>query len=554
MSRMTGARHIAETFKGYGVTHAFYMEIILPRALAEMERLGIRRIVTHSEKGAAYMADGYARLGQRPGLCMAQSVGAANLAAGLQDAYLAHAPVLAITGSKPPLFQQRNAYQEIQHRFLYEPLTKYNVHVGAVEQLPLVLPQAFRAATTGKPGPVHVDLLGLFGEGIERVEADLEVVVEEAHSRYPVHRPLPDGEALQAAAWALAGARRPVLVVGRGAMISGAAAEVVALAERLSIPVAASPDAKTVMLDAHPLYLGTLGGYGRPCANKVVAEADLVFFVGTGTGDQLTENWTVPPQGTPTIQLDVDPAEIGRNYPGGIGLVGDAREGLRALLALVQPGEGRDEWTGHARETVERWRRMVAPHRDSDAVPVRPERLCKEVAAALPEDGVLVADTGYSAIWTSTMVDVLHPGQVYLRSAGSLGWSVPAAIGARCAAPGRPVVCFCGDGAFWYHMAELETASRWGIQVVIVVNNNSVLGQIVPFNERAWTGLGEHQTDAYFYRQTNFARLAEEMGCYGLRVENPGDVRAAIKMALAQERPAVVDVVTDPDAHPIFAM
>jgi acetolactate synthase-1/2/3 large subunit len=345
-----------------------------------------------------------------------------------------------------------------------------------------------------------------------------------------------------------------VLVVGRGAIISGAAAEVATLAERLSIPVAASPDAKTVMLDAHPLYLGTVGGYGRPCANNVVAAADLVFFVGTGTGDQLTSNWTVPPPGVPTIQLDIDAAEVGRNYPGGIGLVGDAREGLRALLALVEPVAGRDEWTGHAGKTVERWRRLVAPLCDSDMLPMRPERLCQEITAALPEDGVLIADTGYSAIWTSTLVDVAHPGQVYLRSAGSLGWSVPAAIGAKCAAPDRPVVCFCGDGAFWYHMAELETASRWGIHVVVVINNNSVLGQIVPFNERAWQGLGDHHTDAYRYRETNFARLAAEMGCYGLRVENPGDVRAAVKMALAQERPAVVDVVTDPDAHPIFAM
>jgi acetolactate synthase I/II/III large subunit len=554
MPCMTGARFIAETFKGYGVTHAFYMEIILPRALAEMERLGIRRIVTHSEKGAAYMADGYARLGQKVGLCMAQSVGAANLAAGLQDACLAHAPVLAVTGSKPPLFQQRNAYQEIQHRPLYEPLTKYNIHVGTTEQLPVVLPQAFRAATTGKPGPVHVDLLGLFGEGIEREEREMEVVVETAYASYPVHRPLPEAGALHDAARALARAERPVLIAGRGAMISGAAAEVLALAERLSIPVAASPDAKTVMLDTHPLYLGTLGGYGRPCANNVVAHSDLAFFVGTGTGDQLTANWTLPPQGTATIQLDIDPTEVGRNYPGGIGLVGDAREGLRALLALAEPVAGRDEWTGRARETVEHWRRLVAPLRDSDALPMRPERLCKEVTLALPEDGVLVADTGYSAIWTSTLVDVLHPEQVYLRSAGSLGWSVPAAIGAKCAEPGRPVVCFCGDGAFWYHMAELETASRWGIQVVVVVNNNSVLGQIVPFNERAWQGLDDHHTDAYRYRQTNFARLAEEMGCYGLRVENPGDVRAAIKMALAQERPAVIDAVTDPDAHPIFAM
>ncbi|MGD8624412.1 MAG: thiamine pyrophosphate-binding protein, partial [Anaerolineae bacterium] len=246
MSKISGARYIAETFKGYGVTHVFYMEIMLPTSLIEMERLGIRRIVTHSEKAAAYMADGYARLAQRPGVCMAQSVGAANLAAGLQDAFLAHAPVMALAGSKPLRFQQRNAYQEINHLPLYDVLTKYNVKVDELAQLPQVLPQAFRQATTGTPGPVHVDLPGLFGEFIEGAEGEMEVVVEPAYGRYPVWRPVPDEADLRRAAEVLGRAGRPVLVVGRGAVISGAGQEVQKLAERLSIPVATSPDGKAI--------------------------------------------------------------------------------------------------------------------------------------------------------------------------------------------------------------------------------------------------------------------------------------------------------------------
>jgi acetolactate synthase-1/2/3 large subunit len=153
------------------------------------------------------------------------------------------------------------------------------------------------------------------------------------------------------------------------------------------------------------------------------------------------------------------------------------------------------------------------------------------------------------------MIDLLHPEQVYLRSAGSLGWSLPAAIGAKCAAPERPVFCFCGDGALWYHLSELETASRWGIQVITVVNNNSMLGQIAPFTQRAGQDHPGHNLEpAYRYRETNFARIAEEMGCFGVRVEQPQDIRGAIQRALDQEKPAVVDVVTDGDAHPVIDM
>ena len=555
MSKISGGRIIAETLKGYGVTHVFYMEIILPKSLIEMERLGIRRIVTHSEKAAAYMADGYARMGLRPGVCMAQSVGAANLAAGLQDAFLAHSPVIAVTGSKPPLYQQRNAYQEILHNPLYDGLTKYNVEVATLAQLPVVLPQAFREATTVAPGPVHIDFMGLFGEFIEGAEGDIKAIVEPAYGRYPVWRPVPDEQDLQLAAQALMEADRPVMVVGRGAAISGAAGEVVQLAERLSIPVAVSPDGKAVMVDQNPLFAGPVGGYGRPCANHIVSQADLVFFVGCGTGDQVTRNWTLPDQERRVVQLDIDPAEIGRNYPGALGLVGDAKRSLQALLACLDADREPGEWARHTRAVVQRWRQAVAPLQDSEAMPVRPERLCKEVTAILPENAVVVADTGYSAIWSGTMINLTHPQQVYLRSAGSLGWSLPAAIGAKCAAPERPVFCFCGDGALWYHLPELETASRWGIQVITVVNNNSMLGQIAPFAQRAAKDHPDHNLDAaYRYRETDFARIAEELGCFGVRVEQPGEIRGAIQQALAQDRPALVDVVTDGDAHPVMDM
>ncbi|MGA2481471.1 MAG: thiamine pyrophosphate-binding protein, partial [Spirochaetia bacterium] len=254
-AKMTGAKYIAQTVAGYGVSHVFYVEAILRRTMVEMEKLGITRVLTHSEKAAAYMADGYARAGNRPGLCMAQSVGAANLAAGLQDPFLGHSPVIAFTGRKPPLYQYRNSYQEILHNTMYQAVTKYNVEVSAVEQLPHLLSQAFREATTGTPGPVHVDFLGYEGNLTDEAEAELESAVEPEYARLPARRPAPEAADIARAAAALRAARRPALVVGRGALVSGAHAEVRLLAEKIAAPVIVSMDGKSVLSEDHPLYV-----------------------------------------------------------------------------------------------------------------------------------------------------------------------------------------------------------------------------------------------------------------------------------------------------------
>ena len=550
MAKMTGARFIAETLQGYGVSHVFYIEAILRRTMVEMEKRGIKRILCHSEKSAAYMADGYSRTSLKPGICLAQSVGAANLAAGLQDAWLAHTPVVAFTGRKPPLWQYRNAYQEIDHNRMYEPVTKFNVELSTLEQLPVLLPQAFRTATSGTPGPVHIDFLGYEGGDTDTAEADLDVHVERMYSRIPSRRTLPDTQEIHNAAAALEKAERPVMVIGRGILVSGAAEVMVRLAETVGMPVATSVDGKGLIPDNHPLAVGPVGTYCKPCANRIVSEADLVFFAGTNTGDQTTKNWTLPKQGTTVIQLDINPEEIGRSYPGALGIAGDAKLSLEALLGTVGKGD-RKGWAEHALACVQGYQEKVEPYRNSDSVPIRPERVCREITGVLDDDAIVVADTGYSAIWAATQIDITSPKQTFLRAAGSLGWAFPAALGAKCAAPDRQVICFTGDGAFWYHLGELETASRWGINTVTVVNNNSVLGQSRLGIGRAYgkdTGDKHHM---WGFRQTHFARIAEEMGAFGIRVQDPGELHEAIRRALDQDKPALVEVITEPDSHPI---
>jgi acetolactate synthase-1/2/3 large subunit len=551
MTRMTGGEFMAETFKAYGVSTVFFVPAIAKRALMEMEKRGIRRVLCHSEKAAAYMADGYARAARRPGIAMAQSVGAANLAAGLQDAWLARSPVIAITGRWPHIRRYRHAYQEIDHWPLYEPVTKFNAYVDTVGDLPHLLRQAFREATSGAPGPVHLGLTGLTAELVVDAEAELDVIIEDRFAQIPPFRPEPDAAQVRRAVELLGRSQRPVLIAGGGVTASGARAEMVRLAEMLSIPVATSLNAKGTIREDHPLALGIPGTYSRWCANQIVSEADLVLFVGSHTGGQVTHFWQVPRPGSAVIQIDIDAAELGRNYPVEVALHGDAKVTLQRLIESLamgepgRPGKARRAWAERAGQLVSQWREELEPHFQSDAVPIRPERICAELARQLPTDALLVSDTGHSGIWTGTMVDLTQPEQRYLRCSGSLGWGLPAALGAKCAAPDRPVICFTGDGGFWYHMSELETAVRCGINTVTVINNNHSLNQDRSGVDRVYAGQPGNSAEIWVFQELDLARVAESMGCVGIRVERPGHIQSALEQALAADRPAVVDVASD---------
>jgi acetolactate synthase-1/2/3 large subunit len=547
MAQITGGKFMAQALKAYGVTHVFVAPAVAREALAEMSVLGVKSIVTHGEKSAAYMADGYARAANRPGICFAQSVGAANLAAGLQDPFLALSPVIALTGRKPTMDRYKNAYQEIEHSKPFASVTKFSASVDRVEQLPFLLRQAFREATSGTPMPVHLDLEGMGANVIMQSEADLELVVEDAFTRRPAFRPEASPDTVLRAAQTLSGSQRPVIVAGGGVTASQAQQEVVELAEMLSIPVATSLNAKGTIPDNHPLSVGVVGSYSRWCANRVVAEADLVIFIGSHTGSQVTNEWRVPAAGTPVIQIDIDPSELGRSYPNEVSLHGDAKATVRKLIEALEPIGGRSDWVSRAQEHVQAWRDEVAPRSNSEAVPMIPERLCNELTKFLPEDAILVSDTGHAGIWTGSMVDLNHAGQGYIRCAGSLGWGLPGAIGVKCAEPDRPVICFTGDGGLWYHISELETAVRYNIPVVTVVNNNHGLLQDKRGDDRGYANVpGANSADLWDFTDVDMAKVAESMGAFGIRVERPGDIQSALEQALASGRPAVVDVVTDP--------
>ena len=550
-AKRTGAEVLADMLAGYGVTHVFMVPAVLRRSFAEMERrTKIARIHTHGEKSAAYMADGYARASGKPGVCMAQVIGALNLAAGLRDACLAHSPVIAMTGGRDAKTKFRKVYQEIDDMPAFEPVTKFNATIDDVARFPDMVRQAFRVAVSGTPGPVHLQFRGNEGQ-VDQEEAEMEALVEAQFARVPPFRPEPEAARVTAALKLLQQAERPVLVAGGGVRASGAGAELIALAEALQIPVATSLNGKDSIPGNHPLSVGVVGSYSRESANRVVGQADLVCFIGTETGGMTTHFWAVPKIGTPAIQIDIDAEALGRNYPLAAAVLGDAKVTLARMVAQADRTSAtrRQKWVGQAAALCKEWYEKYKPMLQSDAVPINPGRICHELTQHLPDDAIVVVDTGHAGMWMGGIYDLRSVSQSYMRSAGHLGWAFPAGIGAKCACPDRPVVVFTGDAGFWYHIAEVETAVRWNINTITVVNNNSSGNQSKRGFDRAYGGEQTAQArELWTYSRVNFARIAEEMGAVGIRVEQPGDIAPALARALAANRPVVIDVVTDIDA------
>jgi acetolactate synthase-1/2/3 large subunit len=550
MPKMSGAEYLARSLEAYGVGAVFLVPTSLSRTLVEMERLtSIKRIVTHGEKAAVYMADGYARASGRPGVATAQNVGAANLAAGLRDPLLGCSPVVALTGGPYPWSRSRNYYQEIEDLPLFKPVTKFSAVVPEVSRLPDLLRHAFRTATSGKPGPVHLEFGGHTGDLTEDAELDADIDGELV--TVPASRSAAASEAVSRAVSLLTQARRPVIVSGGGVRWSGAGPEVVALAERLGIPLATSLNGKDTVPGDHPLAVGIPGLYSRASANQVLMESDLVFYIGSQTGSQLTLNWQIPPPGTPVLQLDIDPTELGRHFGQAAGILADAREGLRQLLAAIPDGFSPQTapWAARAQAIVARWRAGEQPAMTADTEPIRPERLCAELNGSLPAGALVVSDTGHSGMWTGGYLDLTRPGEGYIRAAGSLGWGLPAGIGAQLAAPERPVVVFTGDGGLWYHVAELETAARWRVPVTVVVNNNRSLNQeIGPYTDAYGGQLTGRHHELWHFSDVDLAAMAETMGVRGITVAKAAQFAGAMAEAVAHPGPVLINVVTDMEA------
>ena len=554
---MNGSQALVRMLQAYQVKHIFGLpgDTTVPFYDALYDVKGdIQHILARDERSAAFMADAYARVSYKPGVCEGPSGGGATfMLPGVAEANASSVPVIALTTDNALSYEQKGALTALDQESLYRPVTKWNVLVKRSDMIPELMRRAFRMATTGRPGAVQITLPK---DVLEQELHGGDIYAEEECVNYPAYRPRADAQALRKAADMLLQAHQPVLVAGGGAVLSGAWTEVTELAEMLELPVATTINGKGSIAENHPLSLGVIGGNGgRDYANRMVREADLVFYVGSRVNYVDTANWTVPPLDQPPtiIHLDIDPTEIGNNYPTSLGLCGDAKLSLRELIELLREGTTARTSTGRAKEIGARaasWWEAVRSRAESDAIPIRPQRIISELQDALPLDSIIAADPGTPTPFVAAQYRLQQPGRRVLipRAHGALGYAIPAVVGAKVAKPDACVVGLCGDGSFAMSAGDLASIKRLGKPVVLINFNNGCYGWIkmlqkLHYNERYYS--------VDFDEGLDYVAIARGFGLRGFRVEGPQDLRRVIQEALHSSEPAFIDVPTAPEGDEV---
>jgi len=537
---MSGAQILVEALRREGVEILFGHPggASLPIYDALYDARDIRHILVRHEQVAAHAAVGYARASGRIGVCTATSgPGATNLVTGITDAMMDSIPIVAITGQVSRPVIGNDAFQEADVTGVTMPVTKWNHLVLEVGDVAPAVQRAFYLARTGRPGPVLVDIpRDVSQEGA--VPTFLEGVP------VPAYRPTMDGNPRQIAAAAelLAGAARPIIYAGGGVISAGASAELTALAERTGIPVTLTLMGKGAMDETHPLCLGMLGMHGSAYANYAAHEADVILAVGVRFDDRVTGRLSDFAPRARFIHIDIDPAEIGKNKPAHVPIVGDAARVLGALTAVVRPPQVEGWWT-----QIHTWRqRYPFRYRQRDAV-ISAQYVCDLLNRLTGGEAIAVTDVGQHQMWMAQWYRPRGPRRfISSGGLGAMGFGFPAAMGAKFACPEAQVIAVVGDGGFQMTMQDLITAVEYRMALPIVVLNNGALGMV-----RQWqTFFYRDRRSASILRNPDFARVAEAFGARGLRVERPEQVEPALRTALAAEDgPVVVDVVCDPEEN-----
>ena len=549
MTKMNGADALVRMLQLNGVKHVFGLcgDTSLPfyDALARLDH-GIDHILTRDERSAGYMADAYARVTGKVGVCEGPSGGGATyLLPGVVEANESSIAVLAITSDVSVGSRGKFPLTELDQQALYRPLTKWNTTVDRADQIPGAVRGAFRAMTTGRPGAAHICLP--YDLQKHEVNAD-DVWAQEGHDRFPAMRARPAADDVERAAERIVAARAPVIICGGGVINAGACAALESLAAMLNAPVCTSVSGKGTLADTHPLNAGVVGTNGGVESTRaVVMGADLVLFVGVRAGSTTTEHWRFPGRDVPIIHVDVDAMTIGTNYRTDVALVGDALLALEDLNAAVHARLGQraaGAADGRAIAGKARAKKMAdfAALAASPGKPIRPERVVDALNRLLPAKAIVVADPGTPCPYFSAFLQAPQAGRHFItnRAHGALGFAMSAGVGAAFGRPDAMVVAAMGDGSFNFTCGELETIVRRGVPLKMIVFSNTVYGWIKASQK---TGYGGRYFSVDFGR-TDHARVAEAFGVKSWRVEEPADVDGAVKAALAHDGPALVDVIS----------
>lgn len=511
----------------------------------------LKHLMMRDERSAGHAACAYARVSGTVGVCDATvGPGATNLPSALGEALNSSTPMIAIVGEHPvnwiDYIDFGRASQGIDQISLLKAVSKKLIYVPTQESLPGLVKTAFLEATTGRPGPVVMVIpADVFKQ--EGGPPSLEKYIDPTFKSFPVRRTSPDPADVEKAAKRLRDAREPVILVGGGAIISGAMDQVKELAELLTMPVTYTFTGKGTLSDDHPLSLGIVGVFANvPGAEEVLRSADLVFIVGSKSSQSASFMWTVPAAEQNVIHLDVDPREVGRVFRTDVGLVGDAKLGLDAILQVLKAGEKVPQNTQRLEQIKalkDEWQQTVAERFSTDDVPIKPHSIMAALNEVMEPKDLLICDAGFASGWGAMYYFQREAGRrcLFPRGLAGLGFAVAAAVGAQLAAPERRVVTLSGDGAFTYVMPELTIQAQLNLPVVNIIMNNSAFGW-VKWAEKAWYQGSFKASDL---QSIEFTKVAEGLGCTGLRVEEPSEIESTLDEALAMRRPVVVEIITD---------
>lgn len=494
----------------------------------------LKHFLVRHEQGAAHAADGYARATGKPGVCLATSgPGATNLVTGLANAYMDSIPMVAFTGQVATHMIGRDSFQEADIYGITLPITKHNFLVKDVKELPRVVKESFHLATTGRPGPVLIDL-------------PKDVCQEKTDLKYPKvsqlrgYRPVLDGhpEKISEAAAAITGARRPVICAGGGAISSGSSKVLRQLAELCAIPVTTTLMGKGVFPENHLLSLGMLGMHGTKYANYAVNECDLLITIGARFSDRVTVRADAFAPKARIIHIDIDPAEIGKNVRVDIPIVGDVKRVLEQLCQVVQARTETEEWSAKIREWKDKY-----PLRYHHNGKIKPQFVIEQIYEVTGGNAIIATEVGQNQMWAAQFYTFTKP-RTFISSGGlgTMGFGLPAAIGAQIGRPGETVFNIAGDGSIQMNIQELATAADYKLPLKVAILNNNYLGMV-----RQWQDIFYKGRLAYSdISGPDYVKLAEAYGAVGMQVTRPEDVRRALQEAMqVEDRPVLIDFVVD---------
>ncbi len=543
MTKMTGAESLIESLKEEGVEHIFGIPggAVIPIYDELHQQDEIEHILTRHEQAAAHAADAYSRVTSKPGVCIATSgPGATNLTTGMANALMDSSSVIAITGQVAKNLLGVDAFQEADILSTMIPNTKHNFMLRDESEIPERINYAFKVAQDGRPGPVHID----FPKDVQNNEADVEIPTEAVHDKEIKMEP--DKENVAEAAEMIADSEKPLIFAGGGVVKSKAWPELRELARDLNIPVVTSTMAKGVFPEDESLSLGILGMHGRMPANIAVTECDVMLAVGARFDDRQTGDVNHFAPKADIIHIDIDAVEIGKNIRVEIPVNADAKTALKRMNDYIDKkslSRGESDWN----ERLDKLQEKFEPEMDYDETPIKPQRIMKEFMDVLDDDAIITTEVGQCQMWAAHFYEMKEPRR-FINSGGlgTMGFGFPAAIGAKVGCPDTQVVDIAGDGSFLMNSQELATVVENDIPVVVAILNNEYLGMVKQWQDmfydgrRAETNLGE---------SPDFVKLAESYGAYGDRVQKPGEIGPKLQEALDSGKPAVLDIVIDPDEH-----